>query len=136
MEKQVAERKPTDRLGKVYFGKHRGRAWSTVPEDYLIWLAERSTGESRQERQNRDIARMELERRKLVAMAKAMKKRKAKPPEIVPTVNGDRIWFGKHRGELWSDVSTQYLETCVGICEWPAVQSACLAELNRRGVGQ
>lgn len=73
----------------INFGKFKGQKWTDLKEDYLLWVCQNINSQDKQ------IALAELDRRK-----------KKKIPEI----RTETVMFGKHKGELWSDLPTPYLK--------------------------
>ncbi len=73
----------------INFGKFKGQKWTELSDDYLTWLSKNINSEDRQ------TALVELERRK---------------EKSVPQKRKEIISFGKHKGELWEDLPTPYLQ--------------------------
>ncbi len=73
----------------INFGKFKGQKWTELSDDYLTWLSQNINSEDKQ------IALAELDRRK---ETKTSQKRT------------DIISFGKHKGELWEELPTPYLQ--------------------------
>lgn len=73
----------------INFGKFKGQKWTELSEDYLLWLTQNIQSEDRQ------TALAELERRK---------------KKQLPKKRTDVIGFGKHKGELWEELPTPYLQ--------------------------
>ena len=73
----------------INFGKFKGQKWTDLSDDYLSWLSKNINSDDRQ------IALSELARRK---------------EKKVPQKRKEIISFGKHRGELWEDLPTPYLQ--------------------------
>ncbi len=73
----------------INFGKFKGQKWTDLEEDYLIWLSHNISSQDKQ------TALAELDRRK-----------KKKTPQK----RTETVMFGKHKGELWDDLPTPYLQ--------------------------
>ena len=73
----------------INFGKFKGQKWSDLDNDYLLWLSKNINSEDRQ------VALDEL----------ASRQQHQTPPKRVETV-----MFGKHKGELWNELPTPYLQ--------------------------
>jgi uncharacterized protein (DUF3820 family) len=73
----------------INFGKFKGQKWTDLDEEYLVWLSQNISSQDRQ------VALAELDRRK-----------KNKTPEK----RTETVMFGKHKGELWDDLPTPYLQ--------------------------
>jgi uncharacterized protein (DUF3820 family) len=73
----------------INFGKFKGQKWTDLEEDYLKWLSQNISSQDKQ------TALAELDRRK---------KKKA------PEKRTETVMFGKHKGELWDDLPTPYLQ--------------------------
>ena len=73
----------------INFGKFKGQKWTDLEEDYLKWLSQNISSQDKQ------TALAELDRRK-----------KKKTPQK----RTETVMFGKHKGELWDDLPTPYLQ--------------------------
>jgi len=49
---------------------------------------------------------------------------------------GERINFGKHRGQLWSEVPNDYIDWCIKNAQKDHVRDAAQAEMDRRTSGE
>ena len=74
----------------INFGKFKGQKWTDLEDDYLLWLTKNLNSDDRQ------VAIAELEARKNTKVP--AKKRQ------------ESIMFGKHKGELWDELPTPYLQ--------------------------
>ena len=73
----------------INFGKFKGQKWTDLSEDYLQWLSNNINSDDRL------TAQAELQRRK---------------EKKVSEKRNDVISFGKHKGELWEELPTPYLQ--------------------------
>jgi len=83
------QRKSVSESATINFGKFKGQKWTDLETGYLQWLSQNINSDDKQ------IAMAELQRRK---EKKVTKKR------------NDIISFGKHKGELWEELPTPYLQ--------------------------
>ncbi len=84
-----AKKTAVSQTATINYGKFKGQKWTELSDDYLQWVSQNINSEDRQ------IAIAELERRKTKA---------------VPQKRKEIISFGKHRGELWEELPTAYLQ--------------------------
>ncbi len=76
----------------INFGKFKGQKWVDLDLDYLEWLSKNLQS------QDREVALNELASRQ---------KRDA------PKKRTETVMFGKHKGEVWDDLPTPYLQWVV-----------------------
>ena len=94
----------------INFGKFKGQKWEDLEEEYLVWLTHNLNS------QDREVAINEL----------ASRKKNKTPPKRVETV-----MFGKHKGEIWDELPSPYLQWVVQNLSGEA-QSIALDVLKRR----
>ena len=89
----ITEKEPqyssVSKSATINFGKFKGQKWTDLDEDYLQWLAKNLNSDDKQ------IALAELQRRK---------------EKQVSQKRNDVISFGKHKGELWEELPSPYLQ--------------------------
>ena len=93
MDVFITEKEPQRRAladtATINFGKFKGTKWIDLEDDYLRWLSQNINSEDKQ------TALAEIQRRK----------KDDRPLKITKTIN-----FGKHRGEVWDELPTPYLQ--------------------------
>ena len=104
------QRQKISQNATINFGKFKGQKWADLENDYLLWLSKNINSQDRQ------VALDELESRK---------KHKT-PPKRVETV-----MFGKHKGEVWDELPTPYLQWVAQNLKGEA-QSMAIDVLKRR----
>jgi len=87
-EKEPRKQKIADNA-TINFGKFKGQKWADLDEDYLLWLSKNLSS------QDREVAVNELASRK---------------KNKTPAKRTETVMFGKHKGELWDDLPTPYLQ--------------------------
>lgn len=89
----ITEAEPTrqkiSQNATINFGKFKGQKWEDLDDDYLVWLTQNLNS------QDREVAINEL----------ASRKQNKTPVKHVQTV-----MFGKHKGEIWDELPTAYLQ--------------------------
>ena len=89
----ITEKEPkttaVSKTATINFGKFKGQKWTELSDDYLQWVSKNINSDDRQ------TAIAELGRRK---------------SKSVPKKRKEIISFGKHRGDLWEDLPTPYLQ--------------------------
>lgn len=83
------QRSNVSKSATINFGKFKGQKWTDLDIEYLQWLSKNLNSDDRQ------IALAELKRRK---------------DNSVTEKRNDVISFGKHKGELWEELPSPYLE--------------------------
>ena len=73
----------------INFGKFKGQKWEDLDSDYLTWLSKNINS------QDREVALTELESRK---------------KNKTPAKRVETVMFGKHKGEVWDELPTPYLQ--------------------------
>ncbi len=94
----------------INFGKFKGTKWIDLDEHYLKWLSQNINSEAKQ------TALAEIQRRK----------KDDTPAKITKTIN-----FGKHRGEVWDELPSPYLQWVCANLQGEA-QDLALKVLKRR----
>lgn len=94
----------------INFGKFKGQKWEDLDSDYLTWLSKNINS------QDREVALTELESRK---------------KNKTPAKRVETVMFGKHKGEVWDELPTPYLQWVVQNLKGEA-QNIAIDVLKRR----
>ena len=115
MEVFISEEEPRQQKiaqsATINFGKFKGQKWTDLEDDYLLWLSKNLNSQDRQ------VAITEL----------ASRKNSKAPVSKIKNI----IMFGKHKGELWEELPTPYLQWVQANLKGES-QSIAAAILQRR----